>query len=47
MAEAALGAEAGRVWKEGLHLGLDDAIALAFGAPREVAGREGDGDRRG
>jgi non-specific serine/threonine protein kinase len=33
--EAALGAQAGRVWKEGLRLGLDDAIALAFGgAPR-------------
>jgi hypothetical protein len=31
VAEGALGAEAGRVWKEGLHLGLDDAIALAFG----------------
>ena len=34
VAEAALGVDAGRVWKEGLHLGLDDAIALAFGAPR-------------
>jgi predicted ATPase/DNA-binding CsgD family transcriptional regulator len=33
--EAALGAEAGRVWKEGFRLGLDEAIALAFGgAPR-------------
>jgi DNA-binding CsgD family transcriptional regulator len=34
VAEAALGAETSRVWKEGLHLGLDDAIALAFGSPR-------------
>jgi non-specific serine/threonine protein kinase len=34
IAEAALGAGAGPVWKEGLHLGVDDAIALAFGAPR-------------
>ncbi|HEV2069683.1 MAG TPA: helix-turn-helix transcriptional regulator, partial [Acidimicrobiales bacterium] len=34
VAEAALGAEAGPVWKEGLRLGLDDAIALAFGEPR-------------
>jgi non-specific serine/threonine protein kinase len=32
--EAAPGVEEGRVWKEGLHLDLDDAIALAFGAPR-------------
>ena len=32
--EAAVGAEAGRLWKEGLHLSIDDAIALAFGAPR-------------
>jgi predicted ATPase/DNA-binding CsgD family transcriptional regulator len=32
--ERALGAEAGRAWKEGLHLGVDDAIALAFGAHR-------------
>jgi DNA-binding CsgD family transcriptional regulator/tetratricopeptide (TPR) repeat protein len=34
VADAALGAETSRVWKEGLHLGLDDAIALAFGSPR-------------
>lgn len=34
VAEAALGAEAGRMWKEGLHLSVDDAIALAFGATR-------------
>jgi DNA-binding CsgD family transcriptional regulator/tetratricopeptide (TPR) repeat protein len=34
LAERALGPEAGRAWKEGLHLGLDDAIAFAFGAPR-------------
>jgi predicted ATPase/DNA-binding CsgD family transcriptional regulator len=34
VAEAALGAEAGRMWKEGLHLTVDDAIALAFGATR-------------
>jgi DNA-binding NarL/FixJ family response regulator len=32
--EAALGAEAGRMWNEGLHLTVDDAIALAFGATR-------------
>jgi hypothetical protein len=32
--EAALGTEAGRVWKDGLRLPLDDAIALAFGASR-------------
>jgi predicted ATPase/DNA-binding CsgD family transcriptional regulator len=35
--ERALGAEAGRAWKEGLHLGVDDAIALAFGAARPRA----------
>jgi predicted ATPase/DNA-binding CsgD family transcriptional regulator len=34
VAEAALGAEAGRMWKEGLDLTVDDAIALAFGATR-------------
>ncbi|MDQ3980658.1 MAG: adenylate/guanylate cyclase domain-containing protein [Actinomycetota bacterium] len=32
--EAALGAEAGRLWKEGPHLSVEDAIALAFGDPR-------------
>jgi DNA-binding CsgD family transcriptional regulator len=31
--EAALGADAERVWGEGARLGIDDAIALAFGAP--------------
>jgi DNA-binding CsgD family transcriptional regulator len=30
-AEAALGAEAARYWNEGARLGVDDAIALAFG----------------
>jgi predicted ATPase/DNA-binding CsgD family transcriptional regulator len=35
--ERALGSEAGRAWKEGLHLGVDDAIALAFGAHRPRA----------
>jgi non-specific serine/threonine protein kinase len=34
LGEAALGSEADRIWKEGLHLGVDDAIALAFGSPR-------------
>jgi predicted ATPase/DNA-binding CsgD family transcriptional regulator len=34
IAERTLGAEAGRAWNEGLHLGVDDAIALAFGAHR-------------
>jgi non-specific serine/threonine protein kinase len=33
-AEAALGADAGRIWTEGSHLSVDDAVALAFGAPR-------------
>jgi hypothetical protein len=32
--EAALGAKAGRVWKEALHLALDDAFDLAFGTGR-------------
>jgi non-specific serine/threonine protein kinase len=32
--ERALGPEAGRAWKDGVHLPVDDAIALAFGAPR-------------
>ena len=36
-AEAALGAEAGRIWKEGLRLSVDDAITLAFGGPRRRA----------
>ena len=34
LGEAALASEAARVWKDGLHLGLDDAIALAFGTAR-------------
>ncbi|MDQ3897148.1 MAG: LuxR C-terminal-related transcriptional regulator, partial [Actinomycetota bacterium] len=34
LGEAALGAEADRAWKDGLHLGLDDTIALAFGTRR-------------
>jgi non-specific serine/threonine protein kinase len=34
VAEAALGAVAGRMWKEALHLTVDDAIALAFGSTR-------------
>lgn len=33
-AEARLGAEAGSVWVDGFHLGVDDAIALAFGRRR-------------
>ncbi|MDQ3979288.1 MAG: LuxR C-terminal-related transcriptional regulator [Actinomycetota bacterium] len=37
VADAALGAEAGRIWKEGLRLSVDDAIALATGAPRRRA----------
>src|SRR5437588_12504240 len=32
--EAALGADADRIWAEGSRLGIDEAIALAFGAPR-------------
>jgi non-specific serine/threonine protein kinase len=34
IAEAALGAEAARIWKDGVHLTVDDGIALAFGAIR-------------
>jgi predicted ATPase/DNA-binding CsgD family transcriptional regulator len=34
VAEAALGAEAAGVWAEGARLGVDDAIAIAFGEPR-------------
>jgi hypothetical protein len=30
-AEAAVGADTARIWAEGARLGLDDAIALAFG----------------
>jgi predicted ATPase/DNA-binding CsgD family transcriptional regulator len=37
VAQAALGAQAGHVWKDGLRLSVDDAIALAFGAPRRRA----------
>jgi non-specific serine/threonine protein kinase len=33
-AEAALGAQAPRVWAEGARLGVDDAIAIAFGTER-------------
>jgi DNA-binding CsgD family transcriptional regulator len=32
--EAALGTDADRIWAEGSRLGIDDAIALAFGASR-------------
>jgi hypothetical protein len=32
--EAALGADAERIWAEGTRLGVDDAIALAFGSLR-------------
>jgi non-specific serine/threonine protein kinase len=35
--EAALGIDADRIWTEGSRLGLDQAIALAFGAPRPRA----------
>lgn len=34
VAEAAMGTDAGRVWREGLRLSLDDAVALAFGATK-------------
>ena len=34
MCEAALGADAERIWTEGARLGVDDAIALAFGTSR-------------
>ena len=37
IAEAALGAEAARVWKDGVHLTVDAGIALAFGAIRPRA----------
>ncbi len=33
-AEAALGAQAAAIWREGLHLTVHDAIALAFGTSR-------------
>jgi non-specific serine/threonine protein kinase len=33
-AEKALGQEAARIWKDGVHLTVDDGIALAFGARR-------------
>jgi non-specific serine/threonine protein kinase len=32
--EAALGTDADRIWAEGSRLGIDEAIALAFGASR-------------
>jgi predicted ATPase/DNA-binding CsgD family transcriptional regulator len=32
--EATLGVQADPLWKDGLRLGIDDAIALAFGEPR-------------
>jgi len=32
-ADDAVGADAERVWDDGARLGLDDAVALAFGAP--------------
>ena len=35
--EAALGAEAERIWADGLRLGVDDAIAVAFGTSRPRA----------
>jgi predicted ATPase/DNA-binding CsgD family transcriptional regulator len=35
--EAALGAEAERIWAQGTRIAVDDAIALAFGAPRRRA----------
>ncbi len=34
VAEAALGPEAARFWKEGLRIDIDDAISLAFGTAR-------------
>lgn len=34
VAEAALGTEVDRCWKEGIHLNVDDAVALAFGGAR-------------
>jgi DNA-binding CsgD family transcriptional regulator len=35
--EAALGTDADRIWAEGSRLGIDEAIALAFGDPRPRA----------
>jgi predicted ATPase/DNA-binding CsgD family transcriptional regulator len=35
--EAALGAEAERIWSQGTRIAVDDAIALAFGTPRRRA----------
>jgi DNA-binding CsgD family transcriptional regulator len=35
--EAALGADAERIWTEGTHLGMDEAIAVAFGTTRPRA----------
>ena len=35
--EAALGAEAERIWADGSRLGVDDAIAVAFGTSRPRA----------
>jgi DNA-binding NarL/FixJ family response regulator len=35
--EAALGAEAERIWSQGTRIAVDDAIALAFGTPRSRA----------
>jgi DNA-binding NarL/FixJ family response regulator len=32
--EAALGADAGQIWTQGTRLGLDEVIAVAFGAQR-------------
>ena len=37
VAEPALGAEADRIWKEGLRLSVDDATAMAFGGSRRRA----------
>jgi non-specific serine/threonine protein kinase len=34
VAEKAMGTDAGRIWRDGLRLGVDDAIALAFGGAR-------------
>jgi DNA-binding CsgD family transcriptional regulator len=35
--EASLGGDAERLWAEGARLGVDDAVALAFGTPRRPA----------
>jgi DNA-binding NarL/FixJ family response regulator len=35
--EAELGADAERPWAQGARLGVDDAVALAFGTPRQSA----------